>query len=100
MAWLRKEQRVRNPTYRLWPEYGGAGPLWSAHGPEEASKLGLSGELLAALRRWEQEWLTGSAGMDEETFRQGGRRLAQQVSDELGAAVSYDDEWFTPTGTA
>lgn len=77
------------------PEYG-SGPVWTSRGPEAPSSLGLSEALQDDLSNWVDEWRDGSAGIDEESFYQWGRRLAQQLANELTVTVTYENEQFIP----
>lgn len=43
----------------MFPDWGAASPLWGEEpriGPDEGNALGLSADVVAALRAWNDDW--------------------------------------------
>ncbi|MEO9327201.1 hypothetical protein [Gordonia aurantiaca] len=74
---------------RMFPEWGGAGPLWESfteNYPAEPEKLGLSASLARDLEEWNDDWAAGGPGNqleDPMPWLERGRELFDRVQHEL-----------------
>jgi hypothetical protein len=87
----------------FWPEYGGAGPLWSPDGTSlDLDALPLTPGLRDRLRRWNSDYddeklPTGGSG-DADWLGEG-RRLLSEVRQALdGVDVVVHEDWWAEPG--
>ncbi len=87
---------MRRDALRLYPEEGGAGPVWTTRGPLALSELRLSDSLAAALEAWQGDYESDELGLSEDAFDAMGKDLAQRLANETGREVVYEETTFTP----